>query len=136
MKYQARFTSTSAELMLVKLEEPSSRRNYNVRRTRGAEVGQAAWQNVKKPARFAGITLHLDCTKIYLLVLMAACRHRHALRQSCRRTKRLSRKIAPRVAHFPPYVPRSNSKRAADRKEPISSETRTRYDVVVVITWI
>lgn len=42
------------------------------------EVCQAAWQNIKKSARLAGITLHLDCTKIYLLVLMVACRHRHA----------------------------------------------------------
>jgi len=32
----------------------------------------------KKVAFNPGITLHLDCTKIYLLVLMVACRHRHA----------------------------------------------------------
>lgn len=76
--------------------------------------------------------MHLDCTKIYLLVLMVACRHRHA----SVKVVGIQRDFQERLFACRSFVPTSNSKRVVNRKELINFESDQTYthDVVSALS--
>lgn len=108
MKCQTTVILISAELVFDKLSGRAA--NYNARRLyeyiseiRRSSPDRAA--KCKRPLLDPGITLHLDCTKIYLLILMVACRHRHASVKAVGINKEtLSRKITRASSPSPPFV--------------------------------